>query len=299
MTIDPGPIPSCVCAMPPRKCLWQLSEGRSLALGGCTKIMGILNVTPDSFSDGGHFLDTQRAVDRGLEMAQQGAAIIDVGGESSRPGADPVSLDDELERTIPVVSELAARTESPISIDTTKYEVAKAALKAGAAIINDISGFSFDPRMAGLAAATRAGAVVMHMRGIPRTMQQNPSYADTVVEVCRELGRKVAKLLDAGVGSGQIVVDPGIGFAKAAADNLRILAHLEALDTLGYPLLLGCSRKSFLGAGGVKVASDRLPETLATSVVAALCGCHLVRVHDVAENRRALDVITSLFEVRR
>ncbi len=276
--------------------IWTLGKGKELLLHGRPRIMGVLNVTPDSFSDGGRWLDPGNAVAHGLEMEQLGADIIDVGGESTRPGSRPVAPDEEIRRTVPIVAELARKVKIPISIDTRRSEVAEAALDSGAVVINDVSGFTFDERMPDVAARSRAGLVVMHSRGEPRTMQENPLYDDTVAEVKKELLERVRPLLDAGVDRSAIVFDPGIGFAKTFEDNLLILAGIEPLGELGYPLLVGCSRKSFLGAICNREAPDRLIETVATSVIAALSGCRIIRVHDVEENRRALDVVQAVLE---
>lgn len=268
--------------------VWSLAGGRTLALGGLTRVMGILNVTDDSFSDGGRYRDFGKAVARGLEMAERGADIIDVGGESTRPGSLPVPEGEEIDRTVPVIAELCRRTDTPVSIDTTKAAVARAALDAGAAIINDISGFTFDAEMPGLAAESGAGLVVMHIRGTPETMQQDPRFGDVLAEVRDELRERTGRLLELGVAPKQIVIDPGIGFGKRFEDNLVLLAGLREFDELGFPVLAGCSRKSFLGQISGRDPADRLFETVATSVLAAAAGCHIVRVHDVEANVRAL-----------
>jgi dihydropteroate synthase len=283
----------------PRPRRWKLAGGSELSLGGRTLVMGILNVTPDSFFDGGCFndtdggLDSEKAIAHGLRMAAAGADIIDVGGESTRPGAAPVAAAEELERTIPVVAGLVRRCPVPISIDTTRAVVARAALGKGARIINDISGFTADSAMPGLAVESGAGLVVMHIRGTPRTMQENPHYDDTCADVRQELEERVRLLREAGVEPGRIVIDPGIGFGKTVEDNLRLLRNLCDLGA-GYPLLVGCSRKSLLGAISGRKVHDRLVETVATSVLAAASGCSIVRVHDVEENRRALAVVEAV-----
>ncbi len=280
-------------AAQPRERIWRLAKGKELLLGRSPRIMGILNVTPDSFSDGGQWFDRHKAVARGTEMAAQGAHIIDVGGESTRPGSKGTTVDEELERTVPVIESLAATVDCPLSIDTTRAAVAEAALCAGASIINDISGFTFDPAMAPLAAESGAGLVVMHIRGTPETMQRAPSYDDALAEVGRELNQRIAPLLQLGVSSDSVVVDPGIGFGKRLEDNLELLANLGDLGR-DYPVLVGCSRKSFLGAITGSEVNDRLPETIATTIWAAMALCAVVRVHDVAENRRALDVFEAI-----
>lgn len=276
-----------------RERIWRLAEGSQLRFGRSPLIMGILNVTPDSFSDGGQWFDRQRAIAHGKEMASQGAHIIDVGGESTRPGSRRVSVEEEMDRAVPVIASLARAVDCPLSIDTTRAAVARAALDAGASIINDISGFTFDPSMARLAAESGAGLVVMHIRGTPDTMQQAPSYGDTFTEVSTELSQRIAPLLELGVNPASVVVDPGVGFGKTQGDNLRLLARLEELGR-DYPVLVGCSRKSFLGAITGREADDRLPETIATTIWAAMARCDIVRVHDVDQNRRALEVIDAI-----
>jgi len=285
--------PNTESARPAEERIWRLAGGGRLRFGQTPRIMGILNVTPDSFSDGGRWFDRDAAIARGMEMAAQGAHIIDVGGESTRPGSKRTNVEEELDRTVSVIAALAAAIDSPISIDTTRAAVARAALDAGASIINDISGFTFDPAMAPLAAESGAGLVVMHIRETPETMQQAPSYGDTFAEVSEELNRRVAPLLDLGVNPASVVIDPGIGFGKRQQDNLCLLARLEELGR-DYPVLVGCSRKSFLGAIGGRHVDDRLPETIATTVWAAMARCSIVRVHDVDQNRRALEVIDAI-----
>lgn len=277
----------------PQVRIWRLAGERRLELGASPRIMGILNVTPDSFSDGGKWFDRDRAIAHGREMAAQGAHIIDVGGESTRPGSGRTTVDDELDRTVPVIEALAGAIDCPLSIDTTRAAVARAAVDAGASIINDISGFTFDRDMAPLAVESGAGLVVMHIRGTPDTMQDAPSYGDTFAEVRGELEQRIAPLLDLGVDPACVMVDPGIGFGKRQEDNLRLLARLEELGR-DYPVLVGCSRKSFLGAIGGREVDDRLPETIATTIWAALAHCSVVRVHDVDQNRRALAVFDAI-----
>ena len=264
-------------------------------LASRTHIMGILNVTPDSFSDGGEFLSVAKAVDRGLAMAEEGADFIDVGGESTRPkgdaygeGAEPVGLQEELDRVLPVIEALSRQITLPISIDTYKAAVASRALASGASIVNDISGFGFDPGMAAAVARAGATAVVMHIKGTPKTMQSNPVYEDLFGEIH-------AFLLGA-VGNGelhgvrQMLVDPGIGFGKTAADNYRLLSGLSRFADLGYPVLAGPSRKSFLGLASGLPVRERLEASLAAATSAVLSGAHVVRVHDVRATRRAVAV---------
>ena len=278
---------------------WELAGGRILRLGGRPRLMGVLNVTPDSFSDGGCYTEPERAVEHAAAMALAGADLIDVGGESTRPGAEPVSTEEEIDRTLPVVRAVVERVDVPVSIDTTKAEVAAAALDAGASVVNDVSGCAFDPRMAGLVADRGAGVVVMHIRGEPRTMQESPAYEDTTAEVCLELRERIARLLDAGVPPRRMVLDPGIGFGKRQEDNLRLLSAVGELRSLGFPLLLGCSRKSFLGRITGRAPSERVFETAALSALAAWTGVHLLRVHDVGENRRAVETAWAVLRHRR
>jgi len=274
---------------PADRSVWRV-RARTLPLGPVPLLMGVVNVTPDSFSDGGAFLDPDRAVEHGLALAAAGASILDVGGESTRPGADPVPLEEELERVIPVVEALARSTSAAVSIDTTKLEVARAALDAGASIVNDVSALRFAPDLAELAAETGAGLVLMHMRGEPRTMQSDPRYDDLFTEIGGELEAAAERARVAGVAREAIVLDPGIGFGKTAADSLRTLAGLDRLAAAGYPLLVGHSRKSFLDPERRRAAHDRLPESLAAGLLAALGGAALLRVHDVEEHARALAI---------
>jgi dihydropteroate synthase len=258
--------------------------------------MGVLNVTPDSFSDGGHYLDAGAAVAHGAELAAAGAALLDVGGESSRPGAEPVPLDVELARVVPVIEALATALDIPISIDTTKAAVAEAALAAGAAVVNDISAGRFDPAMLDVVAAHDAGLVLMHMQGEPPTMQANPQYDDVVGEICELLADRVDAATRAGVRRDAILADPGIGFGKTADHNLELLGALDRIvDNLDVPVLVGTSRKRFLGAfGAADTADDRDDATLATTVWAFAANVAVVRVHDVAGSVRAarlLDVM--------
>ena len=260
--------------------------------------MGIVNVTPDSFSDGGEFLSPDRAVRRGLELAASGADILDVGGESTRPGASPVSVAEELDRVLPVIEGLVAACDVPLSIDTTKLEVARAALGAGAAIVNDVSALRFSPGMAELAAETGAGLVLMHMRGDPRTMQLDPRYDDLIGEVGSHLREAARRAEAAGVDRASIVVDPGIGFGKTARDSWRLLAGLSELAP-EYPVLVGHSRKSFLDPRGNRPPSERLPQTLAAGLLAALNGASVLRVHDVEAHGRLLEAYRGYEEARR
>lgn len=261
----------------------ELSLGRPL-------IMGVLNVTPDSFSDGNRFLDPERAADRALEMAEQGADIIDVGGESTRPGAAPVEAGEELRRVLAVIGRLAGRLPCAISIDTWKSAVAREAIAAGAEIINDISGFTFDPDMAALAAHTGAGAVLMHTRGRPEVMQRDTAYDDLLAEVVQGLSRSVGIAVAAGVERERIAVDPGIGFGKDAAGNLALLRRLQEVGGLGLPLLVGTSRKGFIGKTLGRETNERLHGTAATVALAVANGASILRVHDVREMRDVADM---------
>jgi dihydropteroate synthase len=253
-------------------------------------IMGVVNVTPDSFSDGGLFLDPEAAVEHGLRLAEEGAGILDVGGESTRPGAEPVSEDEEVARVLPVVEALA-RAGHGISIDTTKLGVARAALAAGATLVNDVSAFRFSPDMAGLVASEGVDCCLMHMLGEPRTMQEDPRYEDVVSEVKAFLEERLAFATGEGVPEERIWLDPGIGFGKTVGHNLELLRRLDEIVALGRPVVVGTSRKSFLGklAGG-RPEGERLPGTIATNVMALERGASVFRVHDVAPVADALKV---------
>ncbi len=260
-----------------------------------TAVMGILNVTPDSFSDGGRYPDVESAVARGVEMARQGASIVDVGGESTRPGAVPVSAAEELERVIPVLRELRRRVDVPISIDTCKEEVARGALEAGADMVNDVSALRFDPAMVGLVAREGVPVVLMHMKGRPRTMQIAPRYRDVVGEVTAFLRERVTFAVGNGVAAERVVVDPGIGFGKDLDHNLALLRSLDTLASLGRPVLVGLSRKSFLGRLQETAGPEsRLAGSLAGAAAAVLAGAHMVRAHDVSETWRAVRVADAI-----
>ncbi len=254
-----------------------------------TILMGILNVTPDSFSDGGHFIRPERALIRGEQLAAEGADIIDVGGESTRPFSAPVSLEEELERTIPVVAELARRLPGlRLSIDTTKAEVARQALSAGASIINDVSALRADPDMARVAAGTGAGVVLMHMRGRPAGMQVAPVYEDVVAEVFDFLAERIEFAVREGIPRERLMVDPGLGFGKTVAHNLALIAGVGRLKALGCPVLVGPSRKSFLGAVcGLERPAERDCATAACVALLVAAGADAVRIHNVARAREA------------
>jgi dihydropteroate synthase len=260
-----------------------LPAGRSLRLGERTLVMGILNITPDSFSDGGTHLDVDRAVEAGLRMVAAGADILDVGGESTRPGAESVGADEELRRVLPVVERLAARTEALLSIDTYKAVVVRAAVERGAAIVNDISGLQYDPDLGAVAARAGAALILMHTRGRSREMYQRAVYGDVVGEVCRELEAAMQRALAAGAARESIVLDPGFGFAKTPEHSLTLLARLPELAALGRPILSGPSRKSFLKVAiGEREPGAREWGTAGAVAASALLGAHIVRVHDVA-----------------
>jgi dihydropteroate synthase len=266
----------------------------ALALGERTAVMGIVNVTPDSFSDGGAFFDPGAAVAHGLLLAADGADILDVGGESTRPGAAPVPVEEELRRVVPVIRGLAARCALPISVDTNKAAVARAALDAGASIVNDISALRFDPGLGPAVAAAGAALVLMHMQGDPRTMQQAPRYDDLLGEVRGELAAGLARAAAAGIDPERTLVDPGIGFGKTLEHNLELLERIGDLAALGRPILVGPSRKSFIGRLLDQPPAARVEGTIAACCLAAARGAHLVRVHDVAAVRRALTVADAI-----
>jgi len=257
------------------------------------KLMGVVNVTPDSFSDGGLFLDAEAAVAHGEELARDGAEILDVGGESTRPGAEEVGVEEEMARTEPVVRALAGAGRE-VSIDTSKLAVAEAALDAGAAIVNDVTALRGDPEIAGLVAARGVGLVLMHMRGDPRTMQVEPVYDDVVDDVKAFLVERIEVATAAGVPEKRIWLDPGIGFGKTLDHNLELLRRLGELRELGRPLVVGTSRKSFIGKIDGSEVGDRLGGTIASSVLAAERGAEVLRVHDVSACRQALVVAAAI-----
>lgn len=272
----------------------RLPRGRSLGFGRMPLVMGIVNVTPDSFSDGGVHFDRNVAVEAALRMEADGAAIVDVGGESTRPGSDAVSVDVELERVVPVIEAIRKRSDVPISIDTTKARVVEAALDAGADIVNDVTALRGDPAMPALVAQRGVPAVLMHMRGAPKTMQQDIEFDDVVRDVARELTEFRDAAVAAGVAREQIVIDPGIGFGKTAEHNLQLLAHARAL-TLIAPLMIGASRKAFIGLlTGRDAGPDRMAGSLATVCAAARAGAAIVRVHDVRETVDFLKVMDAI-----
>ena len=257
-------------------------------------IMGILNVTPDSFSDGGQFIDPSMAVSRALEMLDQGATIIDVGGESTRPGSLPISVEEEISRTVPVITALAAQSDAIISIDTQKAPVAQAALKAGAHIINDVSAGRSDPEMFEIVRKSQAGYILMHMQGNPETMQIAPSYGNVMDDIEHFLMEQIRSATSVGIDIERIVVDPGIGFGKTLEDNLTILGNLQRINAAGRPIMIGASRKSFIGMIDDSPADQRLGGSLAAIISGFMRGVRIFRVHDVAETRQVLDIFSAI-----
>ncbi|RAL21623.1 dihydropteroate synthase [Lujinxingia litoralis] len=270
---------------------------RALPFGNRAYIMGVVNVTPDSFSDGGEFFGPRAAIAHGQELARSGATLLDVGGESTRPGAAPVSLHEELQRVIPVVEGLAQTTEAWISVDTTKAEVARQAINAGAHIINDISAMRFDADMARVVADHQVGVVLMHTAGRPANMQDQIPEGDIVEEVISHLSQRVESALAAGIARHRIILDPGIGFGKSVDQNFRLIAELGRLRTLGCPVLLGTSRKSLIGAVTGRPPSQRLMGTAATVACGIMCGADIVRVHDVSEMVDVVQVTQALCQM--
>jgi dihydropteroate synthase len=287
---------------------WHIAAGRTLPIGECTLVMGVLNVTPDSFSDGGHFNSLDTAIAHAEQMIGEGADIIDIGGESTRPGgAAIVTAEEEIERVMPVIKLLAARTSVPISIDTTKAEVAHAALDAGATIVNDISALRFDFHVADEATKAGAGLVLMHSRGTTATMHRLPPVADIMSEVTGSLRASIAMAERRGVARESIVIDPGIGFGKSQEQNIELIAKLDQLIAAfpDFPLLIGTSRKSFIGRiladadGNPAPVEERLHGTMASTTAAVLKGAHIVRVHDVKAAAQAVRVVDAMVFFRR
>lgn len=275
------------------------TSSRTYAIGSATYvfgkrtyIMGVLNVTPDSFSDGGRFYDIESAVRRGMEMVDEGADFIDVGGESTRPGSEPVPLDEELRRVLPVVERLGKEASVPISIDTYKSEVARHALDAGALIVNDISGLHADPRIADIVAERDASLILMHIKGTPKTMQRDPHYDNVIEEICAYLDEGIQ--LAASRGIHQLFIDPGIGFGKKLEHNLEIFRSLKDLRRFGYPMLIGPSRKSFIGTILNLPVDERLEGTAAAVAVSIVNGADVIRVHDVREMKRVAAVVDAI-----
>jgi dihydropteroate synthase len=275
---------------------WKIAS-RVVDLSGHGLIMGVLNVTPDSFSDGGRFLSTEKAVERGLNMSQEGAQIIDVGGESTRPGAESVAAEEELRRVVPVIKELRAKIEIFVSIDTSKAHVARAAIEAGASIVNDVTGGQADKEMMPLVAESKAAFIIMHMQGNPRTMQIEPLYIDVVSEVADFFRQQYVRALECGIDPMAIAFDPGIGFGKTLEHNLELLAQLERIRVYERPLVVGVSRKSFLGKliGSSEMDERRAPAVALTSLL-RMRGTDVFRVHDVKENVNALLVTEAILQ---
>ncbi len=267
-----------------------------LKLDQRTHVMGVLNVTPDSFSDGGHYFNPEKAIEHGLEMARQGADIIDVGGESTKPYSKKVSITEEMDRVVPVIEALGKELAIPVSIDTIKAEVAREALKSGASMINDISALRFDPHMAPLAAGAGVPVVLMHMKGTPQNMQDNPTYEDLIPEILGFLQDAVARSVSAGIRKDLIIVDPGIGFGKTFDDNLKIIKGLSRFGTLACPVLMGPSNKAFIGRILGREAHERGTGSMAAVAAGVMNGVHIVRVHDVPG---AVDTVKMIDAIKR
>jgi len=258
--------------------------------------MGILNVTPDSFSDGGIYLDKKSAVQKGLQLIKDGADILDIGGESTRPGSHPVTAEEEKRRILPVISEIRKKTDALISVDTTKSEVLKSALDAGADILNDISAMRFDPKILGLASKQDIPVIIMHMKGTPRSMQEGPEYVNVIQEIKTFLKQRITDALTAGIKKNKIIIDPGIGFGKRLKDNLKIISNLSAFSELGFPILIGVSRKSFIGDLLNLSPEKRIEGTIASSLISILQGAHILRVHDVSSLKKAVIVAEAIMK---
>ena len=270
-------------------------KNKTVVLGKRTLVMGILNTTPDSFSDGGDFATPSAAVERALEMESQGADIIDIGGESTRPGAAPVSESEEIRRTAPIIGKIREHSDILISIDTTKAAVAFQALEAGAQIVNDISALEADEKMIGIVKKSQAGAVLMHRKGSPKTMQENPNYENVVKDVRTYLNRRAKACIQLGITPNQLVIDPGIGFGKTTAHNLELLRRLPKLAECGYPTLVGASRKNFIGqTTGRAIPQERLGGNLGVAAWAVLHGAHILRVHDIIDTCDACRLLDTL-----
>jgi len=277
----------------------RFKVGRVTVRAGRPLIMGVLNVTPDSFSDGGKYLDAERAVTRGIQLAAEGADLIDIGGESTRPGSRRIPVEEELRRVLPVVRRLAKAVRVPLSVDTSKAEVAAQALAAGVSIVNDVTALRGDPDMGRVVARHRAALILMHMRGSPETMQRSPRYRDVVDDVATGLLAAVDRAQQAGVPRAHLLIDPGLGFGKTATHNLTLLRALPAFVRLGFPVVLGPSRKSFIGAALQADLQDRLSGTLACVAHAYWCGIHIVRVHDVQPTVHLLRMLAAIDRTRK
>ncbi|MCX7973439.1 MAG: dihydropteroate synthase [Candidatus Aminicenantes bacterium] len=269
-------------------------RGKNFIIGTRPWLMGVLNITPDSFYDGGRFYAQEKAIARAFELAEQGIDILDIGGESSRPGSDPIPAEEELRRVIPVIKAIRPNLKCLLSIDTTKAIVAKAALDEGVEIINDISGLRADPEMSQLVAQSQAGVILMHMKGTPKTMQLNPYYDDVVAEIISFFQERLAAILEAGIRLEQIILDPGIGFGKRLEDNLRLINSLDSFLFLNRPILVGVSRKSFIGQILDLPPEDRLEGTIASIIISFLKGASIFRVHDPLAINRALKVAQAI-----
>jgi dihydropteroate synthase len=269
-------------------------KGQDLLSGGRKAVVGILNVTEDSFSDGGNYAERKSAVARGIEMAAQGADIIDVGGESTRPGARRVSVKEEMKKVIPVIRDLVAEGVNNISVDTTRSEVAEKAIEEGACILNDISGMTFDPRMLNVAAASEASVILMHTRGHPETMQDDLVYDDLMGEVCSYLEGALDLAMGEGIPAERICLDPGIGFGKSVEQNLELISRIGEIRSLGAAVMVGASRKSFIGRLTGADVENRMPGSIGAAVAAALKGADMVRVHDIAETVQAMAVVSGM-----
>ncbi len=277
---------------PYRALTWQLRT-QVLRFDRTPMLMGILNVTPDSFSDGGKWIDKNAAVDRALQMEAEGASILDIGGESTRPYSDPVSEEEEIRRVAPVIQAVSESLQIPISIDTTKAAVAKEAIAAGAEIINDVSGLEFDPAMVPLAVDTGVGVCAMHMQGTPQTMQDNPEYDDVVLDIFDYLQNRYRQLRYAGIDRSKICLDPGIGFGKTHQHNLDLMAQCDEFHTLGCPLLVGHSRKGFLAKILGNKDKDRTAATVGATLALARLGVQIIRVHEIKSTKEALDAFVA------
>jgi dihydropteroate synthase len=273
------------------------ARNKRLVFGPRALVMGVLNLTPDSFSDGGQFFGRTAAVRRAIQMADEGADIIDIGGESTRPGAEEIGADEEIRRTIPVIEALSKKISIPISIDTRKAGVARLAIDSGASVINDVSGLSHDKAMASLAAESGAGLILMHMRGLPDNMQKAPCYKNLIKDIITSLKESVGRARRAGVTRNNIIIDPGIGFGKTVEHNLEIINNLDRFKVLGYPICVGVSRKAFIGRIlGKNDPADRLVGTVSACSAAIVKGANMIRVHDVKECREAAMVASSILK---
>ena len=269
---------------------------RVLDLSSRTHLMGVLNVTPDSFSDGGRFFKLEEAIKQGLKLAEEGADMIDIGGESTRPGSEPVTIEEELRRVIPVIEELTKMIQAPISIDTYKSRVAKEALDSGASMVNDISGLRFDPEMKKVIAEYDVPVVLMHIQGTPKNMQESPKYENLLEDIKSYLNQSISIAEEAGIGEDKIIIDPGIGFGKTLDDSLKILKNLREFKSLGRPVMVGVSRKSFIGKILDLPTDERLEGSLASMAVAIMNGANILRVHDVKESKRVAKLVDAILK---